>query len=245
MPDYDEHDPYGETQPAPEAPGAPDPFDAFRARRAEERAEQERSSVPQQGEPDPQAYAAAAYPALDPPLEPPPYEQYTQVAPPPPFGEPMPRAPRRRLRSAIVFGGVAVLVVGVGAGVWAVTDSGGSPAATSAGTPSVSAPASPGSKAGKAAKAATVKLTVTSVGADSFTGTTAHGVTVVVHITSATRFGTAARPFTRAQLVTGAEVVARVRKEADGTLVATVVAAPKPAASGEPSASASSSAGAA
>ena len=81
---------------------------------------------------------------------------------------------------------------------------------------------------------------VTSVGSDSFTATTARGESVVVHITSATRFGTAARPFTRAQLVPGAEVFARLRKETDGTVVATVIASTTATQSTEPSATASS-----
>lgn len=197
MPDYDEHEPDSE------ATGAVDPFDAFRERRAQERAQQEPFA----------------------PLAPPPYEQYTQVVAPMPFDESAQRAPRRRLRSAIVFGGAAVLAAGIGAGVWAA--SGGAPAAASAGTPSASAPASPGSKAakaGKAGKAVNARITVTTVGSDSFTGTTAHGETVVVHIATTTRFGTAARPFTRAQLVPGAKVVARLRKGPGGTVTATVIA---------------------
>ncbi len=232
MSDHEERDPYGETQ------SAPDPFDAFRARREQERAEQEQFAVLPESEPDAQEYAAAL-PPLAPPPPPPAHEQYTQLAPPP-FDETAPRAPRRRLRSAIVFGGVAALVIGVGAGVWAATSSsGGSPAAAPAGTPSASAPASPGAKATKG-KAVTARLTVTSVGSDSFSATTVRGETVVVHITSATRFGTAARPFTRAQLVPGAEIFARLRKETDGTVVATVIASTTATQSAEPSAAASS-----
>src|SRR5438105_4645548 len=123
VPDYDERDKYGETQSAPETPetlGAHDvadaadsfdPFDAFRARRAEERAEQE---------PFPEQLGSEPAGPVDPALEtygggysspvPPPYEQYTQVAPPMPFDESALRAPRHRLRSAIAFGGVAALV---------------------------------------------------------------------------------------------------------------------------------------
>ena len=215
MPDYDEHEPDGE------ATGAIDPFDAFRARREQERAQQEPFT----------------------PLAPPPYEQYTQVVPPMPFDESATRTPRRPLRSAVVFGGAALLAVGIGAGVWAVTNSsGGAPAAASAGTPSVSAPASPGSKAakaGKAGKAVNARITVTSVGSDSFTGTTAHGETVVVHIATTTRFGTAARPFTRAQLVPGAKVVARLRKDPDGTVTAAVIASELAKPSDQPTAIAS------
>jgi hypothetical protein len=105
----------------------------------------------------------------------------------------------------------------------------------------VSAPAPAGAKGAKTGKAATARLTVTEVGSDSFTGTTARGTTVVVHITAETRFGTAARPFTRAQLVPGADVVARMRKKADGTVVATVVAAAPATPSDQPSSTASPS----
>lgn len=229
MPDYD-CDPYGETQSAPEPPGATeatsavDPFDAFRARRAQERAEQE------------------PFPDLAAPT----YEQYTQVAAPVAFDESAERPPHRRLRSAIVFGGVVALATAIGAGVWAFTNSsGGASAAASAGTtPSSSAPASPGSEAAKAGKAVNARITVTTVGSDSFTGTTARGETVVVHITATTRFGTAARPFTRAQLVPGATIVTRLRKDADGSLVAAVIASEIAKPNDQPTATASSDAGA-
>jgi hypothetical protein len=114
-------------------------------------------------------------------------------------------------------------------------------------TASPTASPSAGAKKGqKNAKAVTARLTVTSVGADSFTATAANGQTVSVHITSATKFGTAARPFTRSQLVTGADVYARLRREADGTVVATVIASgttDKGSASASASASASDDTG--
>ncbi|HZU56453.1 MAG TPA: hypothetical protein VFA06_11340 [Actinocrinis sp.] len=255
MPDYDEHDPYGETRAAPgepatsgepDAAGSVDPFDAFRARRAQERAEQ--APFPEALASEPARTIGPSAETYDgayaPPEPPPPYHEYTQVVPPVPFDEAASRAPRRRLRSAIVFGGVAALVIGVGAGVWAVTGSSGGAPAAAAGTPSASASASPGPKAGKAGKAVNARLTVTSVGSDSFTATTTRGETVVVHITSETRFGTAARPFTRAQLVPGAKVVARLRKDADGTVVATVIASEIATPNDQPSGTASPAAGA-
>ena len=55
--------------------------------------------------------------------------------------------------------------------------------------------------------------------------TSARGEMVAVHVTPATRFGTPKLPFARAQLVPGAVVVARLRDEPDGTVVATVIAA--------------------
>lgn len=194
----DERDPYGETRPVadPEADPQPDILDPFDAFRARRALERA------QQEPFPPGYG----------------------------GEP---APRRRLRSAILFGGVLALVVGVGAAVWAATGpSTGSPAPAAAGTPAASAPAAPGSKAAKGArgskgrKAVTARLTVTSVGPDSFTATDSSGATLVVHLTPATRFGTPARPFTRSQLVPDAVVLARLRTESDGTVVAAVIAGP-------------------
>lgn len=165
--------------------------------------------------------------------------EYTAGYPPPPpgygYAGPMPMgdpgqgrgllAGRGRLRSVALFGGVAVLAVGLGVGVYAaMQSSSGSPAASSGTT--ASAPASPGAaKGGKGTKAETVRLTVTAVNGDSFTGTTAGGASVTARIATGTRFGTAARPFTRSQLVPGAVVYARLRRETGGTVVATVIAA--------------------
>ena len=70
-----------------------------------------------------------------------------------------------------------------------------------------------------------MRLTVTAVNGDAFTGTTPGGETVTAQIAAATKFGTAARPFTRAQLVPGAVVYARLRRTAGGSVVATVIAA--------------------
>ena len=167
---------------------------------------------------------SSEYAATYPPPPPPPGYGY---AGPVPTGEPEAGgtrgAGRGRLRSVVLFGGAALVVVGIGAGVYAATSSGspaGSPGAAS------SAPASPGaSKAAKGAKAETVRLTVTIVNGDSFTGTTAGGQSVTARIAAGTKFGTAARPFTRSQLVPGAVVYARLRRETGGTVVATVIAA--------------------
>lgn len=203
-------------------------FGSFRARRAQERA---------QREPFPRQYAGEAATPLE----------YTQVTPPPfepvPIA-PVPVAPRRRLRPAFVVGGILALVVGLGAGVWAATgssagSSAGSSSPAAAGAPSASAPASPGSKPAKGGRVITARLTVTSIGTDSFTATNARGETLVVQLTPATRFGTAKRPFDRSQLVPGAVVTARLRDASGGTAVATVIVAAVASPKGAPSTSAS------
>ncbi len=209
MSDNDERDAYGEATFPQDPLGS---FDAFRARRAEEQRADE--TFPTQ-------YGDAAYAGM------PPAGQAAAVA-------------RGRLRSMVVFGGAAALVVGLGAGIYAATQSSGeqSPAASPAVTSSVT-PSAGASKAAKSGRAVTAQLTVTAVGTDSFNATTASGMTVSVHFTSDTRFGTAVGPFTRSQLVPGAVVYARLRREADGTVVAVVIAS-APVAKGDATAGASS-----
>ena len=200
------------------------PFDAFRARRAEEQAANE----PFPAQYPAQEYTAQGYTAHEYTAEAYAAEPYVTGQ----YAQPVPEAlvasggNRGRLRSVAVLAGAAVLVAGVVGGVYAATRSSGSPAAASgpAVSASPSAGASKGAKSGKAAKAVTARLTVTSVSGDSFTATAADGQTVSVQIAATTKFGTAARPFTRSQLVTGAVVYARLRHEADGSVVATVIA---------------------
>jgi hypothetical protein len=154
-----------------------------------------------------------------------------------------PGAGRGRSRSVLLFGAVVVLAVGLGGGVYAATQSSSGTPAASPGTTAGASASPSASKAAKGAKTETVRLTVTAVTGESFTGTTAAGATVTAQIVAGTKFGTAARPFTRSQLVAGAVVFARLRRDADGTVVATVIAAGTPdKASG--AASASPSAGA-
>jgi hypothetical protein len=252
--DHDEHDPFGETQSAPDPLG---PFEAFQAQREKEQAPTE---------PFPEQYASEPT-ALLPPLEgeptvqfgPPEAGGYTGYPPPPApaltqsfeYAEPAPMYPgepagagRGRLRSAMVFGGIAVLVVALGVGVYAATrPSGGQPTAATPPATASAAPSVGASKAAKTGKALTARLTVTTVGTDSFTATTASGTAVSVKIAAGTKFGTAARPFTRSQLVPGAVVFARLRREANGSVVATVIAAGT-AVKASASASATPSAGA-
>ncbi len=221
------------------------PFDAFRTRRAEEQAANE----PFPAEYTAQEYTAEAYTAEAYTAEPYVTGQYAQ---PVPGALVASSGNRGRLRSVAVLAGAAVLVAGVVGGVYAATRSSGSPVAASgpAVSTSPSAGAAKGAKTGKAAKAVTARLTVTSVSGDAFTATAANGQAVSVQITATTKFGTAARPFTRSQLVTGAVVYARLRHEADGSVVATVIASSAAGSTGAPtpgthaSASASPDAGA-
>lgn len=212
-------------------------FDAFRARRAEEQAA---------NEPFPEYYAAQEYSGPD--------EYGPGQYEPDQYEQPVPETPtvasgkRRRLRSVAVLAGAAVLVAGVVGGVYATTRSSGAPVAApgTAVSASPSAGAAKGEKDGKGGKgkAVTAELTVTSVSGDSFAATAADGRTVTVQLTASTKFGTAARPFTRSQLVTGAVVYARLRREADGTVAATVIASSTTGKDGGASASASGDAGA-
>lgn len=213
------------------------PFDAFRARRAEEQAA---------NEPFPEEYTADQYTA-----EPYMPEQYESG--PSSYAQPLPEGVavlgggrgRGRVRSVAVLAGAVVLVAGVVGGVYAANRSSGSPVASSGVTASASpsAGAAKGAKNGTA-KAVTARLTVTSVSGDSFNATAANGRTVSVQITADTKFGTAARPFTRSQLVTGAVVYARLRHDANGGVVATVIASSTADKGAKASASASPEAGA-
>lgn len=194
-------------------------FDAFRARRAQEQAA---------NEPFPAEYTAQDYTAQEHAGQEDTAQEYTYF--PGENGQPLAVttavARRGRLRSVAVLTGAAVLVAGVVGGVYAATRTSGGPAAApgvvSSASPSASA--TKDAKGTKGGKAAAARLTVTSVSSDSFTARAADGRTVTAQITTTTKFGTAARPFTRSQLVTGAVVYARLRRAADGTVVATVIA---------------------
>jgi hypothetical protein len=219
-----ENDPFGETQDAPEPLAA---FEAFRPSTVKEQAPTEPFpaeylSEPTAVLPTAQAEPAGRYGAGD----------AGYGAGPTGAGQ-----MHGRKRSLLIFGGVAVLAIGLGAGAYAIAQPSGGQA--SASSPAVSATPTPAASNGaKSGKAMTARLTVTTVGTDSFIATTPNGTAVTVRILPTTRFGTAARPFTRGQLVAGADVVARLRREANGTVVAMVIAA------GTAAASASASAGA-
>lgn len=240
MSDHDENDPFGETQDAPEPLAA---FEAFRPQAAKEDAPTEPFpaeylSEPTAVLPTAQGEPAGQYSAGDGGYAAP----FPSPPPAPAFAAPADAGQRHgRKRSLLIFGGVAAVVVALGAGAYAVTQpsSGGQ---TSASSPATSATPTPGAPDGaKGVKVATARLKVTTVSTDSFTATAANGTAVTVRILPTTRFGTAARPFSREQLVAGADVVARLRRQADGTVVATVIAGADHASA---SASASASAGA-
>lgn len=197
-----------------EQPGqVPDPldqFDAFRARRADDRAQQQTQS----------AYAFPPEYAADPP---------ERLAPAPAATSGRTRGSSGRLRSIAFFGGAVVLAVAVGFGAYAAVGSSG-PAAnvtTSGGAPTPGAvvtAAATATTAAKRGRAVDVRVVVESVGTDSFTGhIVATGEQVTVRLDATTRFGTAAHPFSRGQLIVGETVLVRGRRSATDTLTATIV----------------------
>lgn len=76
------------------------------------------------------------------------------------------------------------------------------------------------------ARGTLMMLSVINVGNTSFTATTTHGATVTVQVISQTQFGTQAQPFSPSELVPGAVVWARIRRDpdGDGDLQATLIA---------------------
>jgi hypothetical protein len=243
---HDEKDPFGETRSAEDPLG---PFETFRAQREEEQApvapftaelppvepppSETEATIqfdPAQFNPAPYGSAQGAYgsgfasegayvPGFGTPPPQSDFDDYSTAAP----------AGRTRLRgktrSAVVFGAVAVLAAGLGVGVYAATQSSGANPATSPAVTTSANPAAGPSKGAKAGKVLTARLTVTTVGTDSFTGKTETGTALTVQIAKGTKFGTAARPFTREQLVPGAVVYVRLRHGVNGDAIATVIAA--------------------
>jgi hypothetical protein len=175
-------------------------FDAFRARQADERAQQETQSA-RSAYVFPQEYAAQ------------PEAVFYPTQPPAP--------PANRMRSALIFVG-AVLVAGVlGLGAWLALGSSSTPTA-SASSPGTSASPSPTSSA---KHALTFRVTIVSVGTDSFTGTVlATGQPVTVTLTAKTRYGTKARPFSKTDLHAGELVAVRGKRTGTDTVTASEVA---------------------
>jgi hypothetical protein len=66
------------------------------------------------------------------------------------------------------------------------------------------------------ARGTLMMLSVVNVGNTSFTATTTRGATVTVQVITQTQFGTQAQPFSPSDLVPGAVVWARVRRDPDG-----------------------------
>jgi hypothetical protein len=231
---------YGEPQPgqygAEEYGAEPTvQFDAFRARRADERSQQETQS----GYVFPEEYAA------DPNTV---FPQQPPMPPGPPFGGYGPEAGpggapggRHKWRSMAIFGGAVVVAAALGVGVWAAFDSGSPSTGNTAAGSTATSTASPGAT-GKHDKsgALTFRVTIASIGADSFTGTVlANGDEVTVKLTSKTKFGTKAHPFAEADLSVGETVIVRGRRTGADEVTAGTVAA-NTTASGSPTATPSS-----
>ena len=185
-------------------------FDAFRARQAEERAQQQRETHT--------AYTFPPEYAADPGAV---------------FIPPMPAAPPgnggrgRKTRSLLIFAGAVLVACVLGLGAWLAFSSSGSSTDTAATGPAATATAAPTGTAADAAKRAlTFRVTIASVGSDSFTGKVpADGDSVTVTVTSATRFGTKAHAFSQSDLTVGETVIVRGKRTGTDTITATEVAA--------------------
>jgi hypothetical protein len=225
----------------PDAPIEPmSAFEAFRARQEAERTANEpfpaeyladpATGQPEAVETDYSADPTGSYQVIGP------YEAagryddplgYSAAYPAGPGAPDGPRPPRRaRLRSVTVFALVIIIAGGIGAGIYAVVPS----SSSSAGQPAAAVPASTGTPASvstpraKPARMVTARVTVLAVGGDSFSAQTAAGQSVTVVIGAHTKFGTAARPFSRAQLVPGAKLIVRGARSGPDGITATVLA---------------------
>ena len=197
-------------------------FDAFRARRTDEREQQET----QTSYTFPPEYAADPN-ALFPPTAP---------AAAAPYGAQSPdgrAGPGKRWRSVAIFGGAVLVAAVIGLAAWAAFGASGPPSGNAAGGASTStatgaaAAGTAGDSTGKRGKATlTFRVTIASVGADSFTGTVlANGDDVTVALTDTTHYGTKARPFSQGRLTVGETVLVRGKRTGADTVTATVVAA--------------------
>lgn len=186
-------------------------FDAFRARRADERAQQEEMET---------SYVFPAEYAADPD----PY--FGQVQTQPVALAPAEPPQSGRMRSVLIFtGAVLVACVLLGVGAWLAFGSSGQSddAASSGAGAGAGVSASPVVTTAK--HALTFRVTITSVGSDSFRGTVlANGDPVTIALTTDTRFGTKARAFSRTDLRVGETVIVRGERTATDTVTATVVA---------------------
>lgn len=183
-------------------------FDAFRARQAEERAQQEA----QTSYTFPPEYAADPDAVFIPPMA---------AAPPPGHG-----VRGRQTRSLLIFGGAVLVACVLGLGAWLAFSSSGSSTDTAATGPATTTAAPTGTASGAAKRALTFRVTIASVGSDSFTGTVpASGGSVTVSITTTTRFGTKTHAFKQSDLTVGETVIVRGKRTGTGTITATEVAA--------------------
>jgi hypothetical protein len=175
-------------------------FDAFRARQAEEREQQETQGAYM----FPQEYAAQ---------------------PEPDFYPTQPPAPSaNRMRSALIFASAVLVVVVLGLGGWLAFGSSSAPAANAASSGTSAAPSATPTTGAK--KALTFRVTIVSVGSDSFTGTIlATGQPVTIALTDKTHYGTKAHPFSRTDLHAGELVAVRGKRTGADKVTATDVAA--------------------
>jgi len=207
-------------------------FEAFRARQADDRAQQETQS----------AYIFPPEYAADPDA---------MLPPTAPFGTPTadagsPPAVGNRLRSVAVFAAAVIAACALGLGAWLAFGSSGSSAdAASGSTATSTATNAAGNGTQSAKRALTFRVAITSIGANSFTGTVlATGQTVTVTWTDKTHFGTKAHAFNKTDLAVGETVAVRGRRTGTDTVTATVVTAATAGSSGtaEPSPTVSSAA---
>jgi hypothetical protein len=161
--------------------------------------------------------------------------EYTAVPPPPPFvpgsgkgvaAIPGSRPPRRsKTRTGFILAAVAAIVIGLCAGAYSVVVRTDRSSQNSSVPPAASASASPQADDAENSKAVTALVVVDSVTANGFVATAqAGGDKFAVQYTATTKFGTQARPLTRAQVVPGAHVWVRGHRTAYDTITATVVA---------------------
>ena len=184
-------------------------FEAFRTRQADDREQQETQAAytfPPEYAVAPEAFFAPSGPAG-------------------PMGPPQGDTGSRRMRSVLVFAGAVLVACVLGLGAWLAFGSSG-PSADASSTGTTTTPAATATGGTTSKRALTFRVTIVSVGSDSFTGTVpTNGESVTVTLTSKTRFGTKAHPLTRDALTVGETVIVRGRRIGTNTVTATVVAA--------------------
>jgi hypothetical protein len=192
-------------------------FDAFRARQAREREQQQQET--QAAYTFPPEYAADPDAVFVPPTPP--------MLPPFPGNDDGNGGRPRKTRSLLIFGGVVLVVCVMGLGAWLAFGSSSSSTNTaSANAPATAAVPPTGAATDPAKRALTFRVTIASLGSDSFTGTVpAIGDSVTVTITSETRFGTKAHAFSQSDLTVGETVIVRGRRTGTATITASEVAA--------------------
>jgi Domain of unknown function (DUF5666) len=185
-------------------------FDAFRARQAEERQQQRQET--QSAYTFPPEYAADPDAVFVPPM------------PPPGNGD---GGRGGKAHSLLIFGGVVLVVCVMGLGAWLAFGSSSSSTNTASANSPATAAASPnGAATDPAKRALTFRVTIASLGSNSFTGTMpADGDPVTVTITSKTRFGTKTHALSQSDLTVGETVIVRGRRTGTDTITATEVAA--------------------